>query len=164
MIAAIVAMDDERAIGKGGALPWHIPEDMKRFKELTTGSTVVMGRKTYDSLPAKFRPLPNRKNVVISRRAHELQLPAEVEVIDSVSKFLETARSTNGSGDIWIIGGSEIYAQTLAHCDRVYLSAVHGSHGGDTFLPAFEHDFRLVTEENFEDHSLRVYERVSGVR
>ena len=151
-------MDDARVIGIDNKLPWHLPEDMKRFARLTTGHTVLMGRKTYDSLPEKFRPLPKRKNVVISRNP-DRQLPEGVSLFRSPALALAHFRDhpDHGEGDhIWIIGGAEVWRETLPLIDEIYLTAVKGTHKGDVFFPAFEEQFTLVESD---EHEQFVYKR-----
>ncbi len=157
-VCAIAAMDEGRLIGREGKLPWNIPEDMKHFSSLTMGHTVLMGRKTFESLPAKFRPLPGRKNVVISRNS-KLE---GVEVWDSLEKCLESYRSgaIPMSGDkLWVIGGAEIYKATLNFWDELYLTLVHSKHTGDAFFPVFESSFELVEEDKREGYSFQKYIR-----
>lgn len=158
-ICAIVGMDDARVIGFNNKLPWHIPEDLKRFAALTTGHTVLMGRKTYDSLPEKFRPLPKRKNVVLTRNPEAALVAAGVQLFSSPEEAIQyfEARPAEFIGEIlWVLGGGEIYRQTLAFVDEIYLTRVHGVHDGDTHFPPFENDFTLVESE---DHALFAFQR-----
>jgi len=129
---AIAALAENRVIGAGGKIPWHLPEDFKFFREQTTGNTIVMGRKTWESLG---RPLPRRRNVVVSRTlaTGENSLPGALVV-----KSLDEVNNLPPMGDVWIIGGAEIYAQALPHCAEVYLTHVAGKIEGDTFFPAYE--------------------------
>jgi dihydrofolate reductase len=159
MIRAIVAMDEARAIGRAGGIPWYLPEDLKRFARLTRGHTVVMGRKTYESLPEKSRPLPGRRNIVISR-SENLRLPLGVDQLPSV-EALEHICKKDPSGEYWIIGGGDIYRQTLPLWDEVYLTVVPGQHGGDTFLLPFEHDFLCSEEVPGEACTFKTYQRSS---
>lgn len=162
-VCQIVAMDQARVIGVNNTLPWHIPGDIKRFAELTTGHTVLMGRKTYESLPEKFRPLPRRKNIVISRKPELLTVPSGVDVFASPEQALlslikEPERLV---GDrLWIIGGGEIYRQTLPLTSHMYLTFVEGKHEGDVFFPAFEDQFELTDREVHKGHEYRVYQRI----
>lgn len=127
-MSAILAADNDWAIGKDGGLLAHIPEDMKFFKSMTTGSIVVMGRKTWESFPK--RPLPERENCVISRTMSQAE---GARVFGSVEAFLEYAKSA--SGEIFVIGGGEIYRQLLPECDRVFVTRIFESFGGDAFFP-----------------------------
>jgi dihydrofolate reductase len=130
---AIVAMARNRVIGKDGRIPWHLPEDLRWFKKRTMGGVVAMGRKTFESLG---KPLPGRRNVVISRNH---SFPG-VETFASVGEFLATDFRPE---EVWIIGGGEIYAQLLPHCTDLYLSLVEAEPEGDAFFPPFEENFRL---------------------
>lgn len=129
----ILAADCDWAIGKDGNLLAHIPEDMKFFKETTTGSTVVMGRKTWDSFPKK--PLPDRKNCVISRTVKQLD---GAEVFGSVEDFLKYAEKAEGK--IYVIGGAEIYKQLLPYCDEALITRIYECFHGDVFFEDIEHD------------------------
>lgn len=131
---AIAAMSLNRVIGRGNQIPWRLPEDFKWFKQCTSGGTVVMGRKTWDSLG---RPLPNRTNVVITRG------PA-IPGVTCLSN-LEALDEKNFPGETWIIGGAEIYRQLLPKCSDLFLSVVTREiPDGDAFLPAFEEWFEQV--------------------
>ena len=119
MIALIAAIAKNNCIGNHGEIPWHLPEDMKRFKELTMGKIVLMGRKTWESLPEKWRPLPGRKNIVITRQ-EPYSVASNVEVFHTV----EEAISTHPTEDIFIIGGAEIYRQTIDQADTLCITHV----------------------------------------
>lgn len=161
-VAAIVAMDERRLIGASGALPWYVPEDLAHFRQLTMGHVVVMGRKTWESLPAKFRPLPGRTNIVVTRHPEQLVLPEGVFVAGSPDEALRLARDVAAEGQrVWIIGGAEIYRATIPLCDEIYLTKVYGAHTGDAWLPEFEHDFTLVSESAGERCSFKVFSRGS---
>ena len=133
-LKAIAAMAENRVIGNGGDIPWHIPADFKWFKQTTIGGILVMGRKTYDSIG---RPLPGRDTYVLGRQPREIpgvHSFTNLEVLD----HLETDKT------IWIAGGGEIYAQMLPHCSELYLSRVHHKYDGDAFFPEFEDQFQLA--------------------
>src|ERR1035437_7885391 len=108
MISIIVAVAENNVIGKDNSLIWHLPADMKYFKEKTSGHCVITGRKNYESIPAKFRPLPNRTNIVITRQANFKALGATV--VSSIEEAIEKAKQ-RGDTEIFIIGGAEIYKQ-----------------------------------------------------
>lgn len=144
----IVAADEANGIGKGGRLPWHLPVDMAFFKRTTTErpegtvNYVIMGRKTFESIPAKFRPLANRTNIVLSRSlpdgAHGGTL-----LTDSLDKALRVARSVENANRIFVIGGGEIYREAIKRpdCAEILLTRVHARFDCDTQLPPFEHAF-----------------------
>ena len=131
---AIAAMSENRVIGMGNKIPWHLPEDFKWVKSCTKGEVIAMGRKTLESMGG---PLPNRTNVVISRTVTEL--PGCV-VLPSL-KALETFKTDR---DVWIFGGAEIYAQALDRVHTLYLTLVKGTFPGDAFFPPFEDRFFLA--------------------
>jgi dihydrofolate reductase len=131
----IAAIGRGRAIGKGGALPWRVPEDLKRFKALTTGHAVIMGRKTFDSIG---RPLPNRLNIVVTRGAPDL--PEGVVRCASLGEAVARARQTDP--EPFVIGGGEIYREALPLATRLHLTLVgQDVEGCDAFFPEYEHDF-----------------------
>ncbi len=132
-IILVLAMSDNGVIGDRGALPWRIADDMKRFKRLTLGKPVIMGRKTWDSLPKK--PLPERTNIVVTRDRSWRH--AGAIAAHSFDDALAKARSENPSA-IAVIGGAEIYKAALPFADRVELTQVHITVGGDTHLPPFD--------------------------
>ncbi|MBS7368732.1 MAG: dihydrofolate reductase, partial [Oscillospiraceae bacterium] len=127
----ILAADMEWAIGKDGGLLARLPEDMKSFRAITKGHTIVMGRKTYESFPK--RPLPERENCVISRSVKEL---SGAKVFGSIEDFLEYAKTK--SDEIFVCGGGEIYRALLPYCDRAIITRVYECFGGDTFVPDFD--------------------------
>ena len=129
---AIAAMSENRVIGRGDQIPWHIPEDFKWFKQMTTGQIVVMGRKTFESIG---RPLPNRTTIILSRS--NFQVPGVQTVSD-----LENLPPAEGR-KIFICGGAQIYEQTLALCSDLYLTVVKRTVDGDAFFPPFEDQFEL---------------------
>ncbi len=133
-ISLIVAMAENRVIGQGGGLPWHIPGDLAYFKEQTMGKPIVMGRKTWDSLG---RPLPGRANIVITRDA--AFQAAGAHVAHSLDQALDLARGmVADDAEVMIIGGAEIYRQALPRADRIYLTEVHLSPDGDAVLDEFD--------------------------
>jgi dihydrofolate reductase len=134
---AIAAMSLNRVIGRGNSIPWHLPEDFKWFKKMTTGQVVVMGRKTFQSIG---KPLPNRTTIVLTRSGESI--PGVVKV----SSLAEIDCKTLGlpGREIFICGGAEIYAQALPSCSDLYLTLVKRTVEGDTFFPPFEDRFELV--------------------
>jgi dihydrofolate reductase len=131
MRALIWAQAAGGVIGKDGAIPWRLPEDMAMFRDLTMGATVVMGRATWDSLPERFRPLAGRRNVVLSRDPRW----AGEGAVRAGSLDEAFARSF---GHVWVIGGSSVYAAALPVADRVVLTEVDADVGGDTYAPALD--------------------------
>lgn len=147
MIALLVAVAENGCIGANGALPWHIPEDLKRFRELTTGHTVIMGRKTWESLPERFRPLPNRHNIVITRQ-QDYSMPDGAARASSLEEALSTAPSDRS---IFVIGGGEIFTLAMPHADMLHVTHVDGIVAGDAFFPAIDLAHWRVAHE--EPHS-----------
>jgi dihydrofolate reductase len=131
---AVAAMSANRVIGADGQIPWHLPEDLRWFKELTTGGTLLMGRVTFDSIG---RPLPGRETVVMSRQDH-LQIPG-VQVIRDLSGLAQA----RVQGEIFVVGGSEIYRAALPYCRDLYLTEVRREVAGDRKFPVFEDLFRF---------------------
>jgi dihydrofolate reductase len=140
MIKIIVAMSKNRVIGNNNELIWKLSSDLKRFKELTTGHPVVMGRKTYESIG---RPLPNRRNIIITRNSEY-----EVEGCEVVSSLEEALLLTNN--DCFIIGGGEIYKQSLELADKIYLTLVHKDFEGDTQFPELSKEWAIIDNKDFE--------------
>lgn len=136
IIAIIVAVAENGVIGNAGQLPWRIPSDLKRFRAMTIGKPVIMGRKTFQSLK---KPLDGRDNIVVSRDRGFA--PDGAIVVSSLFEAIATARdcaARRGADEIMIIGGGEIYAQALAVADRVYLTRVHATVPGDATFPALD--------------------------
>jgi len=131
LIAAIGART--RALGANNALLWRIPEDLKRFKEMTLGHPIIMGRKTYESIG---RPLPGRTNIVLSDVVFDA--PPEVRVCSSLEGAFEAAAAT-GTDEVFVIGGGLVYAQTIGVADRLYLTLVYDDAPGDTYFPEYTH-------------------------
>lgn len=144
-IAIIAAIGKKRELGFGGKLLWRIPDDMKRFKELTGGRPVIMGRKTWESLPEKFRPLPRRTNIVVTRQSgYEAE---GAVVVDSLEAARAAAARAPGADEIFVIGGGELYATALPLADRLYLTLVDDIAEADTFFPPYEQAFKIISDE-----------------
>lgn len=140
-IALLAAIARNRTIGKNNALPWRLPDDLRHFRTLTLGKSVIMGRKTFESLPA---PLVGRHSIVVSRDTHYRTHGAQCETAYS----LEEALKRGQSAEIFIIGGASLYAQTLPLADRLYITAIDNDVEGDTFFPLYEQQaWRTVAEE-----------------
>lgn len=159
MLSILVAMDSQHLIGKDNKLPWHLPNDLKYFKQVTMGHTIVMGRKTFESIG---KPLPGRKNIVITRNKN--YHPDGCRVIHSITKIKEM----NDKEEIFIIGGAEIFKETLPIADRLYITEIHETFEGDTFFPEFNlSDWKLISKEkgikdekNRYDYDFCIYERI----
>jgi dihydrofolate reductase len=152
MISLVVAASENNAIGKNNQLLWHLPNDLKFFKNTTWGSVVVMGRKTFESVN---KPLPGRTNIVITQQAN--WNAENVIVASSLDDAIQKAHATNCK-EIFIIGGGEIYKQSLPLADKVYLTRVHTQIDGDTFFPVLnETDWTLISNENFEADEKHLY-------
>jgi dihydrofolate reductase len=130
-VSIVVAISQNHAIGKDNKLLWHLPKDLKHFKEITTGGTVIMGRKTYDSVG---RPLPNRRNIIVTRQQVEI---TGCEVVNSVEAALDLCRD---EAEVFIVGGAEIYKLAMPLTDRIYLTIVHADFEADTYFPEIKAD------------------------
>lgn len=150
IVTLIVAVAEHGVIGQGNALPWHLPGDLQRFKALTLGKPIIMGRKTFDSIG---RPLPGRSNIVISRQP-ELRLPGCVVVAS-----LPAALTAAGTADeVMIIGGAEIYRQALPLAQRIYLTRVHAAIPGDAVFPALDAaQWRELVREDYSADERHAY-------
>jgi len=165
-LALIVAMSENRVIGRDNALPWHLKSDLKMFKALTQFKPIIMGSNTWDSLPRK--PLPGRLNLVCSR---DLKFEAEGGVVcGSLFEALDIAREhaeDDGADEVVVIGGANIYEQTIARADRLYVTLVHTTLDGDAHFPEIDpalwaeirSDFTPKGEGDDYDFTLKVYER-----
>ena len=132
IVSMIAAVSENNVIGRHNTLPWHLPDDMKYFMQTTKGHYVIMGRKNYQSLPEKFRPLPNRTNIVVT--SQENFVAPGCVVVNSLSKAIEHAE-THKQEEIFLIGGARIYDDGLKIADRLYLTHIHVSMEGDVYFP-----------------------------
>lgn len=146
MLSLIAGISQNNCIGKNGQLPWHIPEDLKHFREVTAGKIVLMGRKTWESLPEKFRPLPNRINIVITRQT-DYSVPTGVEVYATIDE----AVAAHPNEEIMVIGGAEIYKQTIDKAEKLYMTHINQAVDGDAFFPTI--DLTIWKETDRADHS-----------
>lgn len=155
-ISIIAAVAKNGVIGKEGSLPWYLPEDLQRFRMLTTGKTVLMGRKTFESILRKLgKPLPNRKNVVITRNS-AYRVPEGV----FLSTDLQKAISDGKNEDLFIIGGGEIYRQTIAEADVLYLTQVNQEIDGDVYFPEIDlTKWQKAEEEQHKDFTFTKYKK-----
>ncbi|WP_199423794.1 dihydrofolate reductase [Actinotalea solisilvae] len=141
-IGLVWAQSVDGVIGRDGDMPWYLPEDQAHFREVTTGSPVIMGRRTWDSLPERFRPLPGRANVVLSRRT-DLRLDG-ADVVPDVGSALEHAAAAS-SRVAWVIGGEQVYAAFLALADRAEVTEVDVRIEGDTAAPVLGPGWHVVS-------------------
>ncbi len=141
MLKILVAFDENRVIGKNNALIWHLPADLKRFKALTTGHVIIMGRKTFESIG---KPLPNRTTIVISRQ-YDLQIEGVI-LAHSVEEAILKAKSITRD-DIFIVGGAEIYTLSLPLVDQVLVTQLHDIFEGDAFFPEISSEMWDLTEQ-----------------
>ena len=132
IISLIAALTENHVIGKNNDLPWHLPDDMKYFMQTTKGHVVIMGRKNYESLPPKFRPLPDRLNIVISRQKNFIA--PGCTVVNSLDAAIRIAKSANEK-ELFIIGGAEIFELSMSIADRLYLTEINTELDGDTYFP-----------------------------
>lgn len=162
MISILVARARNRVIGRSNDLPWYLPADLRHFKELTTGHSVLMGRKTFDSILARLgTPLPNRQNIVVTRDRH-FQVSGAI-VVHSIDEALKLTESE----EVFVIGGAQIYEQVLPFTDRMYITEVAADIDGDTFFPELEQGAWRETsrephkkdDKNQYDYAFVVYER-----
>ncbi len=168
----IVACDEARGIGKAGLLPWHLPADLKHFKEITTApsgagaNVVIMGRKTWESIPDKFRPLPGRQNVVITSQS-AYALPQGVLKASSLGQALEIVGNKRDGqfGDVFVIGGAQVFSEAIHHpsCQKIYLTRIWGRFDCDVFFPEIplkfvETSFSRKFEENEKIFSFLILE------
>lgn len=134
MLSLIVAIAENNVIGKDNKLIWHISEDLKRFKSITSGNTMLMGRKTFESLPGI---LPNRKHIIVTHDDKYTVDSDKVSIINDLNSFIKIHEKSDE--EIFVIGGAEIYKQVLPHCNKLYLTKVHKSFEGDTYFPEIDY-------------------------
>lgn len=168
ILSHVVAVSENQAIGVKNGLPWNVPEDLKFFKDKTLNSIMIMGRKTYDSIG---RPLPKRTTIVVSKTAKYEDFPAGVYLERSLPEAIERAQGLaleQNRYEVFIVGGGEIYRQSLDMVDKVYLTKIHVEVEGDAFYPEInEKDFKIVHERPSKDdnyaYTFYEYERRKGV-
>lgn len=156
-LAIIVAHDPNLVIGKDGSLPWHYSEDLKYFKRVTMGHPLLMGRGVFEELNEK--PLPGRENIVLSRSRNYEHVPTFASIDEALS-YLEQADL------VFIIGGGEIYRQTMSKADKLFVTEIHDSYEGDTYFPEYRDDisskWKEIKREDHPDLSFVVYERIQS--
>jgi len=152
-LSILVILSTNNVIGRDNKLPWHMPADLKRFKNLTMGHHILMGRRTFDEIK---KPLPGRINVVITRDHH---FAAEgVAIARSIDEAISKAEAT-GDHEIFLIGGGEIFKQVIHRADRMYITRIHADIEGDTYFPEFDdvNEWKLVDAEHFEADEKNAY-------
>ena len=142
-INMIFARSANGVIGLNNAMPWHLPEDLAHFKKLTLGCPVIMGRKTWDSIPAKFRPLPGRTNIVVTR-----QTDWQAEGANTAGSLQAALAQCHAASDVWIIGGAQIYAQAEPLASRIEVTLIHKDFEGDAFAPALGAQWKAGQQED----------------
>jgi len=154
MVSIIAVTGKNRELGKDNHLLWNVPGDLPRFKALTRGHPVIMGRKTFESLPPKFRPLPGRTNIVISSN---VSFNTEgVVVARNIDEAIEKAKNASGNKEIFVIGGGSVYAQAIDKADKLYITVVDAAAQADTFFPEYSSLFtKIISEERHEAGGLR---------
>ncbi len=165
ILSIIVAASENNVIGKDNRLIWRLPADMKFFKEKTTGHVIITGRKNYESIPEKFRPLPDRKNIVVTRQKN-YHSPGAI-VVSSIENALQYVSENHSNEEIFIIGGADIYKQTISICDKIYLTRIHHSFEGDAFFSALnkkewilaQEEDVIADEKNIYNFTIQIWER-----
>lgn len=162
MIIIVAAVAENNCIGKNGKIPWHIPEDLKHFKEVTEGKTVLMGRKTFESILKYLgKSLPNRTNVVITRQS-DYKKSLSPELVEGIQMYsnIEDALKKHRLEDVYVIGGAEIYKETLGKADRLIITEVHKNVEGDAFFPDIDpNEWREISREDYGEYSFIEYTR-----
>ena len=151
LISIICALTDDRVIGYQNKIPWHIKDDLVRFKEKTMGHTVIMGRTTFESVAAYYKksgnPIPDRKHVIVSRDKSYTVSLNNCSVVSSIDEALEKAKSIERE-EIFISGGASIFEQTIGKADRLYLTVVHKKFEGDTYFPDYSAFKKVINKED----------------
>ncbi len=154
-INIIAAMTEDRVIGSKGSIPWKIPEETRLFRELTTGNIVIMGRNTWESLPSKFRPLPNRTNIIVSATMHGQK---DAIVCRTVQEAVQ--KTHDYPGEVFCIGGAQIYAAMLPLANALHISQIKKRYEGDTYFPEIKSDeWKLTETKEFIDFTYKQYAR-----
>lgn len=154
IVSLIAAVTRNHVIGKNNDLPWKLPDDMKYFMETTRQHAVIMGRKNFDSLPLKFKPLKDRLNIVLTRNRKLLD-GFDVRAVGSVDEAFEQAPANE---EVFVIGGAEVFAQTLPRADRLYITEIDAVVDGDTYFPAFDkNDWKEVSRRHHDADERHAY-------
>lgn len=160
-IALIAAVAANGVIGRDGGIPWHLPEDLRRFKRLTTGHPVIMGRRTYESILDRLgEPLPDRTTVVLSTTLAAGDLPDDVSVVRTPAEAVETARR-RGRRRAFVAGGEQVYSTFLPVADRLFLTELEADYEGDTHFPEWDRsEWRTVERDRRDGYAFVEYERI----
>ena len=158
-IHLIFARAANGVIGRNNTLPWHLPEDMAHFRRLTQGCPVIMGRKTWDSLPPRFRPLPGRLNIVVTRQAHW-----SAEGAMRAGSLTDALGLCPAGSDVWVIGGAQIYAQALPLADEAQVTEIHAEFEGDAFAPQFGPQWHESARERHQSATGLTFSFVTYIR
>ena len=151
-VGLIYARARNGVIGQGGVMPWHLPEDLAHFKRVTLNHPVVMGRRTWDSIPPRFRPLPGRTNIVITRQEDWNETGAQRS--SSLRDALQKAESLDGTpSQVWVIGGAQIYAQAMPLADELVVTEIDADFDGDAHAPAIGPEWQEAAREPFESRT-----------
>lgn len=153
-ICIIAAASENLVIGKDNDLPWNLPSDLKSFKKITEGHFVIMGRKCWESIPEKFRPLPKRQNIVITRDSNYEAKGAAV--INDLETIIKVFKNDGEDNDVFIIGGAQIYKETFKYADKMYLTQIFSEVEGDTYLEGLDFTEWVLTEtsERIEENGI----------
>lgn len=155
IISLIYAVSENNVIGKNNTLPWHLPADMKHFKSKTIGHCIITGRKNYESIPEKFRPLPDRTNIIVTNQKN-YAAPNTV-VVNSIPDAIQIAKK-QGETECFIIGGAEIFKQTIGMADKIYLTKIHHSFEGDAYAPELDlRQWKEISRQDFQQDEKNKY-------
>lgn len=156
IVSLIAALAKNRVIGKNNDLPWHLPNDMKYFMDTTKGHCVIMGRKNYESIPTKFRPLPNRTNIVVTRQKDFSA--AGCTVVHSLEAAMAVAKDKN-EPEVFVIGGAEIYSLAMPLAHKLYLTEIQADIEGDTYFPSIDtNSFKEISRVHHTKDSKHVFD------
>ena len=153
--------EKNNVIGKNNKIPWHINEEYKLFKNKTLNQVVIYGRNTYESIPQKFRPLPNRINIVITRNKNLFEENENLFIFDSLEKAINYCEKNFSERKIFLCGGKRIYEEGLKICKYLYLSFIKKTYEGDVFFPEINYkNYKIISEENFDEFEFKIFEKI----
>jgi dihydrofolate reductase len=158
------AQTPNRVIGADGTMPWHLPEDLAHFRELTLGHPVIMGRRTWDSFPERYRPLPGRTNIVVSRRQQtaDAMREAGAVVVPGFQEALAAATESDGLDLVWVIGGATLYEQALDVASLAEITVIETDVPGDTYAPELDGRWERTALDQHEGYRFERWERDRG--